>query len=85
MLIKQVCYFKSMLILGAIINCMETILGLMPLLQLRTETDRIEAVVRMCIAHVLNDNEYSGVFETAAAYLRQMNIWKPTPAVGGEG
>ena len=50
---------------------MEKIYELCPSLKNVFEhTDRIDAIVRMCIAHVLNGNAYTGLYETAIEYLR---------------
>jgi hypothetical protein len=48
---------------------MDKLFELCPSLVNMHSTDRLEALVRMCIAHVLNGHEYVGIYETAEAYL----------------
>ena len=55
---------------------MEKITDIMPLLALLPYKERIDAVVRMCCAHVLNGGEYVGIYETALAYLHSVGYGK---------
>ncbi len=51
---------------------MEKIFTLCPSLAYMEFTERMEAVVRMCIAHVLNGNEYKSLYVTAQEYLENL-------------
>ena len=51
-------------------NGMDKIYELCPSLKTTFRyTDRIDAIVKMCIAHVLNGGEYVGLYDTAIEYL----------------
>ena len=52
---------------------MDTIFELCPTLKKMFYLDQIDALVRMCIAHVLNGNEYESIFVTSAKYLEALN------------
>jgi hypothetical protein len=52
---------------------MNAIFELCPTLKNATFDAQMDAFVRMCIAHVLNDGEYVGLHETAQAYLESLN------------
>lgn len=51
---------------------MNKILDLCPTLKNMTHREQLDAVVRMCVAHVLNGGAYVGVYATAKAYLERM-------------
>ena len=48
---------------------MKRIYTLCPSLAYMEYNERVEALVRMCIAHVMNGNEYKGLYMTAQEYL----------------
>jgi hypothetical protein len=45
---------------------------LCPSLEKLSDNELADAIVRMCIAHVLNGNAYTNVFDTAIAYLQSI-------------
>ena len=49
---------------------MQKIFELCPSLKALSLDAQMDAVVRMCIAHVLNGGEYGGLYETATDYLK---------------
>lgn len=51
---------------------MPTIYELCPSLMTMTLTEELNAVVRMCIAHVMNGGEYKGLYVTAREYLESL-------------
>jgi len=51
---------------------METIFKLCPSLKRLDFEQQHNAIVTMCIAHVLNGGEYIGFYETATAYLVEL-------------
>ncbi len=48
---------------------MKEIFELLPSLKNMTFDAQMDALCRMCIAHVLNGGEYIGLYETAIVYL----------------
>jgi len=51
---------------------MQKIFELCPSLEAAQYRDQIDAIVRMCIAHVLNGGEYVGIYLTAENYLKEL-------------
>ena len=51
---------------------MKAIYELCPSLKNLEFEDCHTAIVRMCIAHVMNGGEYNGFYETATAYLKSL-------------
>jgi hypothetical protein len=52
---------------------MDKLFELCPTIKNMHSTDRLEALVRMCIAHVLNGHEYVDIYATAEAYLEGLD------------
>lgn len=51
---------------------MERIYELCPSIKCLNEDDRVDAIARMCIAHILNGGEFTDVYHTAIAYLESV-------------
>jgi len=51
---------------------MQTIFSLCPTLKELPFDAQHSAIVRMCIAHVMNGGEYVGFYETALEYLKSV-------------
>ena len=51
---------------------MEKIFDLCPSLVKVSFEAQMDAIVRMCIAHVLNGHEYTTLFDTATNYLKEL-------------
>lgn len=53
---------------------MQKIFELCPTLKALSFDAQMDAVVRMCIAHVMNGGEYNTLYETATSYLTGVEL-----------
>lgn len=51
---------------------MERIYKLCPSIKLLDEDSQVDAIARMCVAHVLNGGEFTDIYHTAIAYLESV-------------